>query len=401
MPRPSTTTPQRAIADRRTPSPATFRPATFRRRRLTALAAAAALLLAGCATGAPEPEAPDAASTVSACSAPALPDGPVDPAGASGPATACTADSGLHSPAPATPVMPATVTDAQGTEVTVTSADRILALDLSGTLASTVFALGLGDRVVGRDVSTGFAEASHLPLVTQNGHQLNAEAILALDPSVILTDSSIGPWDVVLQMREAGIPVVVMPSKRSIGTIGSLVTDVAAALGVPAEGEALAASAEQAVAASAARLQEVADASGEPLRMMFLYVRGQANVYYVFGEESGADELIRALGGVDAAAEAGITGMRPLTAEAIVTAAPDLVLLMSKGLESVGGVDGLLDSVPALAQTPAGEQRRFVDMADHEILSFGPDYAAVIDALGAAIYAPGTAVTGTASGAVR
>ena len=42
----------------------------------------------------------------------------------------------------------------------------------------------------------------------------------------------------------------------------------------------------------------------------------------------------------------------------------------------------------ALAQTPAGEQRRFVDMADHEILSFGPDYAAIIDALGAAIYAP-------------
>lgn len=368
-------------------------PRTAARRRSRAVAAtlAAALLLTGCATAAPAADGPPETSAATACAPAALPDGPIHRTAQTGPATACTADSDLHSPAPATPVMPVTVTDAQGTEVTVESADRILALDLSGTLASTVFALGLGDRVVGRDVSTGFAEAADLPLVTQNGHQLNAEAILALDPSVILTDSSIGPWDVVLQMREAGVPVVVMPSKRSIGTIGELVNDVAEALGVPAEGAELAATAEQAVEASAARLQAIAaDGSGEPLRMMFLYVRGQANVYYVFGEESGADELIRALGGVDAAAEAGITGMRPLTAEAIVTAAPELVLLMSKGLESVGGVDGLLESVPALAQTPAGEQRRFVDMADHEILSFGPDYAAVIDALGAAIYAPGT-----------
>ena len=38
------------------------------------------------------------------------------------------------------------------------------------------------------------------------------------------------------------------------------------------------------------------------LRMMFLYVRGQSGVYYLFGEESGADSLIDALGGIDVAA---------------------------------------------------------------------------------------------------
>jgi iron complex transport system substrate-binding protein len=386
MPPPSTVTPRRALA---------------RGIRFTAIAAAA-LLLTACATDATTSE-PTGEAASAACAAPVLPDEPVDAAEQTGPATACVADSDIHSPDPATPTLPVTVTDAQGTEVTVESADRILALDLSGALASTVFALGLGDRVVGRDVSTGFAEATALPLVTQNGHQLNAEAILALDPTIILTDTSIGPWDVVLQMREAGVPVVVLPSQRSMDTLGDVITDVAEALGVPAEGAALASSAEAAVDASTERIERVAaDASGERLRMMFLYVRGSANVYYVFGEESGADELIRALGGVDAAAEAGITGMRPLTAEAVVTAAPELVLLMSKGLESVGGVDGLLEAVPALAETPAGEQRRFVDMADHEILSFGPDYSAVVDALGAAIYAPQTAgASDSAAGAAR
>ena len=110
----------------------------------------------------------------------------------------------------------------QGTEVTVTDTSRILALDVYGTLARTVFELGLGDRLVGRDISTQFDEAADLPLVTQNGHDLNAEAILDLDPTVILTDTSLGPWDVVLQMRDSGIPVVVVDSHRGLDNVAEL-----------------------------------------------------------------------------------------------------------------------------------------------------------------------------------
>lgn len=102
--------------------------------------------------------------------------------------------------------LPVTVTDSQGTEVTVTDTSRVLALDIYGTLSQTVFELGLGDQVVGRDISTQFAEAQELPLVTANGHDLNAEAILALDPTLILTDTSLGPWDVILQMRDSVSP---------------------------------------------------------------------------------------------------------------------------------------------------------------------------------------------------
>jgi iron complex transport system substrate-binding protein len=54
----------------------------------------------------------------------------------------------------------------------------------------------------------------------------------------------------------------------------------------------------------------------------------------------------------------------------------------------VGGVDGLLADKPAIALTKAGQNRRFVDMADGEILGFGPRTADVLDALARAIYAP-------------
>lgn len=119
-------------------------------------------------------------------------------------------------------------------------------------------------------------------------------------------------------------------------------------------------------------------------------MRGQSGIYYMFGTGSGTDSLITALGGTDVATEIGWTGMKPMTDEGLIEASPDLVLVMTKGLESTGGVDGLLEAVPALAHTPAGENRRIVDMSDTEILSFGPHTADVLEALAVAIYAPET-----------
>ncbi|MDT9592739.1 ABC transporter substrate-binding protein [Nocardioides zeae] len=288
-----------------------------------------------------------------------------------------------------TPELPVTLTDAQGTEVTVTDVSRVLALDVYGTLSRTVFELGLGENLVGRDVSTQFPEAEELELVTQNGHDLNAEAVLELDPTVIVTDTSLGPWDVLLQMRDSGIPVVVVDSHRGLDNVASLTEQVATALGVPGAGAELAERIETEVAAVQDDIAEVAPSDdGRRLRTVFLYVRGASGIYYMFGEGSGADSLIEAIGAYDVAGEIGWTGMKPLTDEGLIAAQPDLVLMMSGGLESAGGVDGLLERLPALAATPAGENRRFVDMADAQILGYGPLTADVLNALAVAVYAP-------------
>ncbi len=274
------------------------------------------------------------------------------------------------------------------TPVTVESTDRIVAMDLSGSIAATVFALGFGDSVVGRDVSTTFAEAADLPAITTNGHTVNSEAILALRPTVVITDGSIGPIDVVLQLREAGIDVVFVDTDPSVEGVGALAREVSAVLGATAAGEALAASLESGIEAKVAEIASVAT-SAPPLRMLFLYLRGDSGIYYLLGAESGTDVLIDALGGVDVAAESGLVANRPLTDEAMVAANPDLILVMTDGLASAGGVDALLESKPAIALTTAGQNRRFVDMADGQILSFGPLTASVLDALARAIYAPG------------
>ncbi len=287
--------------------------------------------------------------------------------------------------------LPATVTDMQGSTVTVTDTSRVLALDLYGSLSRIVFELGFGDRLVGRDTSSAYPEIADRPLVTQNGHELNAESILALAPTLVLTDTSLGPWNVVLQMRDAGVPVVVVDSHRGMDNISSLTQEVAAALGVPELGRQLGDRVEQETRDKVAEIAAIAPQTVQDKpRMVFLYVRGQAGIYYMFGEGSGADALITALGGYDVAGEIGWQGMRPINDEGLVKAQPDLILMMTKGLESVGGVDGLIERLPAVAQTPAGQNRRVVDMSDTEILSFGPRTPEVLDALARAIYAPGS-----------
>lgn len=277
------------------------------------------------------------------------------------------------------PRLPTTVTDAQDTKVTVTSADRILALDRYGTLGATVFALGLGNSMVGRDASTGFPAVARLPVVT-NGHQLDIEAVIKLRPTVVITDTTLGSPEVVRQLRNAGIPVVVTDSRRAVNNVGTLTQQVADALGVPEEGEQLAH--RTTVEIEKAKIAAHRLANDSELRVVFLDVRGPAGVHQMFGQGTGADDLITAVGAV---AAAGVQGAAPVSPEALAKAAPDVILVMSQGLESVGGVEGLVN-VPGVAQTPAGRQRRIVDMNDGQLLSFGPLTAAVIDGLARALY---------------
>ena len=353
------------------------------------LAAFICLLLAGCGLGSGKAGVADAAEVGTPAPRLAEVTPLADPRAWQGEAIADLGARPVEPVTAASPKLPVQVTDAQGTKVGIKSVDRILALDVSGTLARTVFELGLGANVVGRDISTQFAEAADLPLVTSGGHDLNAESILELDPTVVITDTSLGPWDVLLQVRDAGIPVVVLDPDRSLDNVESLTADVAEALGVPEAGAELSERIAVAVRRAKADIGKVAPSEeGDKLRTLFLYVRGQANVYYMFGEGSGADSLIDALGLYDVAEEIDWQGMRPLTAEGIVAAQPDLVLMMKDGLESADGVEGLLDRVPSLAQTPAGQNRRIVAMEDSQILGYGPLTGDVLNALAVAVYAP-------------
>jgi iron complex transport system substrate-binding protein len=320
-----------------------------------------AVALSGCGAGAP------AVATAPAASEAALT--AVEPIGAKAPV----------------PQLPARVTSADGRPVVITDVSRVLAVNLSGTLAEIVFSLGLGDNVVGRDISTTFEQAKALPLVTK-AHDLSAEGVLALSPTLILTDKSMGPPEALEQLRGAGIPVVLVPEAWSLPEIYPRISAVAAALGVPGAGQQLI---ERTRAEVAAALAE-APRRDEPLKVAFLYLRGQAGVYLMGGRGSGADSMIEAIGAVDAGTAIGLERFRPLTSEGLIRAAPDVLVLMDGGLQSVGGISGVL-RVAGVEQTPAGQSRRIVSMDDGSLLSFGPRTGKVVRELARRVYASETA----------
>lgn len=365
------------------------------RLRRTALVAAVvtagALLLSGCQTAVSH-------GTVDTASVADLP--PLstltpldDPSSWQGPSTALIGG-------PSLPVLaekpeqqlPATVVSHDNTgdvEVVVEDASRVIALSLTGTVAELVHAYGLADVLVGRDISTQLEGYEHLPVVTKQGHSIDAEGVLALGPTLIITDGSIGPSDVVLQLRDAGIDVVTVDRAVDPESTYQTARQVAAVLGVEPQAEALIAQLQQAIVEKETEIAALLPSDPALLpRIAFLYVRGTAGIYYLFGEGSGIDSMIDSLGAIDVAEEIGWVGERPMTDEALVALNPDILIVMTKGLESAGGVDGLIASKPAIALTTAGQNQRIIDVDDALLFSGGTRIPDVLDGLARAIYAP-------------
>lgn len=310
-----------------------------------------------------------------------------DPAPTSGPQGHTTATLANLDPVPIgpepTPALPATVRSFDGTEVTVTDASRIVAVDRTGTLAQIVYGLGLGPKMVGRSTSAAFPAVRDVPNVASGVGTLSMEGLLAVRPSVFLTDTVTVTPQLREQLRAAGVTVVYFDPQRTMAGVGPQIEAVANALGVPERGTALAQRTRDEIAAATAALPT----PGKPLTIAFLYLRSTA-ITMLAGPGSGADALIAALGARDAGTVAGLKEpFVTITSEAIIGSAPDLILTMTDGLESIGGPDGLA-KIPGIAQTPAGRNKRVVDMADSVVLSFGPNTGRVIAALGEAVYGP-------------
>ncbi|MFE2192836.1 hemin ABC transporter substrate-binding protein [Streptomyces olivaceus] len=276
------------------------------------------------------------------------------------------------------PDLPVTVRSADGERVTVEGADRVV--PLSGSLSEIVFTLGLGDRVVARDVTATFEQAAKLPVVTR-GHDVSAESVLSLRPDLVLAETTSGPEEAVDQIRAAGVPVLFVEAAKGLDDVGPRIRAVADALGVPAAGKELTRRSEQRIGAARKEVPH-----GDRPRVAFLYLRGSASVYLIGGEDSGAGSLIEAAGAVDAGAASGLDkDFTAITSEALVKAAPDAILVMSKGLESVGGLDGLV-KIPGVAQTPAGMDRRVVSVEDGVLLNYGPRTDQVLKSVVAQLY---------------
>lgn len=286
-----------------------------------------------------------------------------------------------------------------------TSTERVVAL--ANGSAEILYALGAGDLLVGRDIASTFDGDADVPVVT-SAHSISAELVLEQRPTLVIVDARSGPAEAISQIKRAGVRVQSVPDAWTLADMPKKIAAIAALVGldqqantlIREQNSALAQLAQSSADMKSGALPSVGAGAGAGAsagagagagvkasagaRVAFLYLRGTSSIYLLGGKGSGADALLSGIGAIDVGAERGLKAFTPLTSESLIQANPQVLLVMSKGLESVGGVDGLV-KLPGVAQTNAGRARRVIAVDDSLLLSFGPRTPALMKLLAEAI----------------
>ena len=224
-----------------------------------------------------------------------------------------------------------------------------------GSITEILFELGVSERIVGVDRTSNYpAEARELP---QLGYvrNLSAEGMLSLAPTLVLGEHDMGPPDVLEQLSRVGVPIVAVPERFDRSGIVAKVRCV---------GD---------VVAEADRARAIINAlpqapvpSGAPERGLVILNMEEGAPIAAGADTSGHGFL--ALAGVENVMD--FEGWKPVSAEALAAAKPDIIVITERGLKSAGGIDRLL-APPALASTPAAGSRAVLSLDGMAMLGFG------------------------------
>ena len=240
-------------------------------------------------------------------------------------------------------------------------AQRIVAL--GGSLTEVVYALGAESQLVGTDTTSVHPPAALKTAKVGYMRQLSAEGLLSLRPDAVVGTNEAGPAVVLEQIRSAGVKVELVPVDHSWQEVQRKLQLVGRMTGQQAGAQAL----QQRLDAEWAQTQQQVARAAQRPRALFILAHSGSPM--VAGTGTAADALIRFAGGVNVAAS--FEGYKPLTAEALASAAPQVLINTSQGMEALGGAAAFWQR-PELALTPAYRRRALVAMEANHLLGFGP-----------------------------
>ncbi|TKC92368.1 hemin ABC transporter substrate-binding protein [Trinickia terrae] len=268
---------------------------------------------------------------------------------------------------------------APGADARRSDARRVVVI--GGALAEIVYALNAQARLVGADTTCTYPDAARkLPKI---GYQraLSAEGLLSLRPDLVLASAEAGPPAALSQVKSAGVAVRSFAEGHDADTVRMKINGIAGALDAHGAGTSLLArfdSEWQATrAAVAASPLAQAARTGKAPRVLFV-LNHTGNQALVAGQRTAADAMLAYAGARNVMQ--GFAGYRPLTAEALIAAAPDVVLTTGEGLAAAGSAQALF-TAPGFAETPAGRAQRLVSLDALFLLGFGPRLPAAVAAL--------------------
>ena len=255
-------------------------------------------------------------------------------------------------------------------------AKRIVAL--GGTVTEILYALGAGDRIVARDSTSSYpADALSKPDVGYM-RALSSEGILSQKPDLILSEDGAGPADVIGILKASEVPMVTIDTPPEGRAIAPKIEAIGAAVGLEDKAKVLAAQ----VDADLAVLAKDVAAVGEKKKRVLFVLSTAGGRIMAAGKDTEAAAIIEMAGGINAAED--ITGYKPLTDEAVIAAAPDVVLTMQRGSHAANPDE--VFGFPAFQSTPAAASKSLISMDGLYLIGFGPRTPAAGRELAAKLY---------------
>ncbi|MBW4964186.1 hemin ABC transporter substrate-binding protein [Sulfitobacter sp. CW3] len=251
---------------------------------------------------------------------------------------------------------------------------------IGGSITEIIFALGASDRLIARDTTSNYpAEAQALPDVGYM-RALSPEGVLSVDPQMIISEDGAGPLETINVLEAANIPFLTVPDVYSAEGIIAKINAVGQAIGEPEKAKQLAGDLTARLDAVVQTAQQ--DAGQEPKKVLFI-LSTQGGRIMASGQNTAASAMIEMAGAQNAAV--GFDGYKPMTDEAVISAAPDAILMMEREGDHNSTVADLL-ALPVIASTPAGQTGAVIRMDGLYLLGFGPRTADAVSDLSAALY---------------
>ena len=255
-------------------------------------------------------------------------------------------------------------------------AQRIVSI--GGTVTEIIHALGEGERVIAVDSTSTYPKSAADKPDVGYIRQLSAEGVLSQKPDLIIAEAGAGPADAIAILKASGVALVSIPTPPEAEAIAAKVRAVGAAIGTPNAAEKLATDVD---AGLSALKQKIAAISEPKKRVLFALSLSNGRIMAA-GTNTSADAIIRLAGGVNAAGDA--TGYKPLSDEAVIAAAPDVVLVMDSPQLHLTAEEAF--ALPALQTSPAAKTGAFIAMDGLYLLGLGPRTPAAALDLAARLY---------------
>lgn len=256
-------------------------------------------------------------------------------------------------------------------------AKNVPIIAIGGAVTETIYALGAGDQLIGRDTTSIYpAAATQLPDIGYM-RTLPAEGILSLAPKAVLAIEGSGPPSTITMVKQAGIPIIDVPEAYDQEGVIRKINIIAQALGKENEAQALTKAINEGFKANEALVANIT----KPKRVLFL-LSVQNGRAIAAGRGTPPDALIKLAGAVNVVDQ--FQGFKPINDEALVTAAPDAILFMGNGGLPITSNDIL--AMPSLAYSPAAKNHALLKIDAMYFLGFGPRSAQAVHELITMLY---------------